>query len=141
MTKTDATPVTVVVCESQADLAGAGSFSDTLGGPPARSVRPRDLDDLERELEPGRPFRVLFLRIEDLLEALWDGNIRPEQWLEGSVHLAAREGEEWAASIRLQRLLAAWGRWTSRHRRTRIASGLILSLLAIAAAFTVLLVT
>lgn len=99
---------------------------------------PRDLNDLEDAIEAGRFARVLFATPGDFLEAVWSGDIRPAEWRKAAVRVefAAPVPNDVAAQV--WAVVERYEAWHARRRRAAIVSALILSGIAIAAAFGVI---
>ena len=102
-----------------------------------RTYALRDLDDLGRAIRAGQVDRVEFPTEVMLLASLWDGVLTAEDLRVVKVELAPPAGGAGVA-VSLAGLLTAWEAWSRRRRRQRTVAGLILSLVALAAAWGVL---
>ncbi len=104
----------------------------------AEWYEPGDSDDLDRAVREGRLRRVIFARLDHFLTALWSRSLTAQAWLTVSPQMdfacgVPAEDRAWAAAI-----LRSWVRWQRGHRRRQTVSGLILSAIALAAAFILL---
>jgi hypothetical protein len=142
---------TAVICERHgADAAAAQAFVDARGHRDVRWFAPRDLNDVEDAIEAGRIACVVFVRFEDFLTALWDEELAFERWLSAGVRVgfvhppdvapagvvhADNEALDDADTALAAAVDANWRRWRRARRRRTIVAGLILSALALAAAF------
>lgn len=97
----------------------------------------RDLDRLNGDVNEGRIKRVIFVRAEDLLEGIFNDEIRYGRWLTTGtqVELVEPAGTDTAAC--LAATARAWERHCVKHRRRQVVAGLILGTIAVAAAFIV----
>lgn len=94
-----------------------------------------DLDDADRDVIAGRLHTVVFLRWQDLLEGIFNGEVSFGRWRDIKVDLRFVEP---AGTDDLARLAAVSQAWTAHQRqcrRRRTVSGILLSLIALAAAF------
>lgn len=100
-----------------------------------RWFSPRDVDEVDAAARRGELRRVLFLQLDDLLEAVWQGEIDLIAWRARGVHVTYAEPRDGGAPDFVTVLADNWQRWEARHRRRQIVAGLVLSAIAIAAAF------
>ena len=97
---------------------------------------PRDADEVEQAIRAGQVRRVVFPQTVDFLRLLWDEVLTPEVWQAPGLHVEFA-GEDAAFSpAQIAGILAAWETWRHRRRQRRAIAGLILSAVAIAAAWT-----
>jgi len=115
----------------------------------ARWYLPKDVEDLERDLAGAGTACVLAADAETLLGALFDGLLSIETWARHGVRIETIAPspiiDDWnrclpsrEASV-LGGMAIAWADWRQTQRRRRIAAGVILSIVAIAAATVVAL--
>jgi hypothetical protein len=132
----------VAVVGLPADPAGdalrAYVASHVLGEAPTWFA-PRDLNDLEDAIEAGRFERVVFATPGDFLEAVWNGEIRPAAWRKAGVRVEFAErsapGDD---ATRAWSLAERYEAWRARRRQAAIVSAVVLSAIAIAAAFALI---
>lgn len=124
-----------VVCDRHgAEAARTESYLDEAGLS-ARWYALRDLDEADRDVIAGRLETVIFVRWRDLLEGIWNGEVSFDRWQERRVDLRFVESPGEGERACLDAVARAWFRYQRARRRRQIASGVILSLVAIAAAF------
>jgi hypothetical protein len=121
----------------------------------------RDLDDLDTDVCEGRVGRVIFARAEDLLAGVFNNEIKLGEWMAVGVRLDfLKESEQERTEIGNKKPVpsvkssstkdtgivpwlactaAAWERHRVGYRRRQIVAGAILGLIAVAAAFLVVL--
>ncbi len=130
MGRRDAVAV-VGVCDSP-ESAALCARVDARAPAEATWFAPRDLNDLEDAISAGRFGVVVFARPADFLEAVWSGDIRPALWRAAGVELefAETEGGEWMWEI-----AGRYEAWRGRRRGAAMASCVVLSAVAAAAAF------
>jgi len=129
----------VVICDSHGAAAETvRGYLTARGIGEAAWVGPHDADDVERAIVAGRVRRVIWPDVAAWLAALWGGQIvASHRWPGGlTVEFADVAGPLDASVVRA--IATAWDAWHARHRRRRAVAGLILSAVALAAAFAVL---
>jgi len=123
-----------IVCDR--DTAGAPAVEAYLasqGVADAAWFAPRDLDDVDRAVADGRVRRVVFPRLIDMLEGLWNEEIDAAAWLAAGVQIDLVESPSAGCP---PTLLESCQRWRTARRARRATAGLVLSVVALAAAFT-----
>jgi hypothetical protein len=95
----------------------------------------RDLDEVDRAVREGRLRRVVFDSMDQLLAGLWSGEIDAEAWVSAGVQVELRATAVHDQCALLRALLASWSVNARRSRRRRVVAGVILSVIAVAAAF------
>ncbi len=124
-----------VVCDRHGPEASrVEAYLDTVGLS-GRWYALNDLDDADRDVVRGRLDTVVFVRWQDLLEGIWNGEVSFDRWQERRVDLRFVESPGDDDRARLETVTRAWLRHKRAGRRRQIVSGIILSLVAIAAAF------
>lgn len=129
--------VIVVGDERGGGAAGVQEWLSAAGLTATRWLRPRDVDELPALLAELPQATVVFESLETLALALWNGE------LDGGAVLA-NAGRVCIAGTKAPDddvagpLLRAWGEFVGAHRRRRGIAGVILSIVAVAAAFAVL---
>jgi hypothetical protein len=106
-------------------------------GAAARWYALRDLDDLDVDVCAGRLGRVVFMSASDLLEGIWSGEITYSRWLAAGVTAEFVDSPGTDAAACLATVSQTWDAYGRRQKRRHTAAGLILSVIAIAAAFAV----
>ncbi len=99
---------------------------------------PRDVSNLEQAVRAGAVQRVMFLQTADFLGLLWDEVLTPEVWQAPAVSVVSAGSGDALTAAQITDILAAWQTWRHRRRRQRAIAGLILSAVAIAAAWLLL---
>ncbi len=130
----DATPARV----GQPRGASDNSVSYTFGNhipPDADWYARRDLDEVDRGVREGRVRRVIFPAIDELLTGLMSGEIDAAAWLAAGVRIEFPERPPGDVGELGRVLLEAWQSNARRRRRAQVVAGLILSGIAILAAF------
>jgi len=100
----------------------------------ATIFRCRELDDLDRAVRSGRVGEVVFVSPEDLLEAVWDGQVNFAAWRAGGVRVNFLRLPQNTDEL-FQRVLSCWDRWRLRRRRRQILATVLLSVAALLAAW------
>ena len=142
MNPQDSTIGVAVVCNrSDESAAAVETYLHATGSGPARWFAPRDVDEVDAALRSGAVRRIIFPRLANFLEALWNEPLTLDVWLapDTRVELAETAGPDDPA--RLRALVAAWQQTSRRQRRARAIAGFVLSVVALAAAFVLLAVT
>ncbi len=132
---------TAVVCDAGTGLsAQLEHFLAARGLAAAARYAPRDINDVERGIASGAIQHVVFATPTQLLELLWSAELDPDCWRRPELQIEFASAADPAAREGLPAsLLAAWQQHRRRQRHARIVAGLILSILAIGAAFVLLL--
>ena len=132
--RTASLPLIAVVCDRNGDAASAvQAYLQSPNIADAAWFGPRDLDDLDRAVRDGRVRRVIFPRLADMLEGLWNEEIDAAAWLAAGVQIDLADCPAGACP---PTLLKSWQRWRTARRGRRAIAGLVLSVIALAAAFT-----
>lgn len=129
--------IVIIARESDAGAAALGALAAKLGASEIRWLAPRDVDELDRVAASDK-LVVLFPTQADFLSALWEGRVSAETWSRVSVRFASPAAVPDAELARAT--IDAWRAWSIRQRRRRVVAGTILSLIALAAAATLVAV-
>jgi hypothetical protein len=97
----------------------------------------RDLDGLNCDVCAGRVNRVIFVRVQDFLEGIFNDEIKYARWQAAEVQVDFVESPEPDASAHLAALGRAWEKHCRARRRRQTVAGLILGTIAVAAAYVV----
>lgn len=128
-----------VVCDRHGDDAAAvAAFLQARDAATARWYAPRNLDEVDKAVRAGGVRQVVFARLDDVLEGMWDEEIMLEHWLAAGVRIELVESPEPTAHAQVQVVFESWHRWRRRHRRRQLVAGVTLSIVAMAAAFVLL---
>lgn len=100
---------------------------------------PRDADDVDRLVQTGQIDEVIVPDLALLLVAEWDNEIDAAAWYRAGITLTLIEPPPTDALSQSAHHSRTWRAWRRRQRRLRYVGGTILSLIAIAAAFVLLL--
>jgi len=106
----------------------------------ARWFAPGDVDDLVRALRGGGTWRTIWPNAATWLEALWDGRGPAACWVHSAVTVEFVEDGTMMTPAAVPALAEAWSAWRRRQRRRQAVAGVLLSLLALAAAFLLLMI-
>ena len=129
----------VVVCDrSQPDADKVQALLDRTGVTDAQWFAPRDVDDVDTTVRAGGVERVVFGGLREFLDAAWDDEIAPTAWHELGVRVefAGPPGEDSNAIIAA--VCQNWASWRRRHRQRQAVAGVLLSAVAIVAAFVII---
>ncbi len=127
----------IVVCDADGpDAEALRDYLQAHGLTDARWVAPRDIDEAEAALRSDDTATVLMPGLETLLTALWSDRLDVTVWRAAHTRITIVTQPD--AARCLPQLLDSWHTWRQSRRRARAVAGLILSLLAIAAAFAAL---
>jgi hypothetical protein len=97
----------------------------------------RDLDVLDAAVREDHVRCVVFKDVNDLLEEVWEGEVEIDRWLAKGVRVEFAEGLGADATAQADTVIRAWRRWNGRRCRRHVVAAMVLSLLALAAAFAV----
>lgn len=128
--------VTAVAIVGRQEDAAATSVDELL--PPDAAVRwyaPRDLDDVDRAARDGSVSRVVFAQPDVLLTALWSGELAIEEWPADTARVDVLHSAGTVPAAFIADLAASWARHRRVQRRRQAIAGVILSAVALAAAF------
>lgn len=127
---------TVVVCEHDSkDTAAMETYLRARQLTEARWYPRRDLDEVDRAIRSGDVQQVVFPKVSDLLDGFWTGEIAFDQWLAAGAKVEFVESPGQNISADIKTIFASWEQWRRPHRRRQIVAGIILSIVALAAAF------
>lgn len=115
------------------------AIRQTPEGAGARLFRTRDLNDVDAAVAAGEIKRVIFARLEDLLEGCWDEVVQVDQWNAAGARVDIVEMQGMNGSRVATLAYQSWREWNAARRRRQVIAGAILSALAIGAAFLVLI--
>ncbi|HOA72663.1 MAG TPA: hypothetical protein PL151_16610 [Phycisphaerae bacterium] len=128
-------PTVAAVCDPSGPHAARMAEYLQARGEPARWYAPRDLDDVDREVSAGRLRTAVFVNWRDLLEGIWHGEVTFSRWRAMRIDVQFLDSPGDDAGAQLEVVAQAWADYQQSRRRRRAISGLILSLIAVAAAF------
>ncbi len=111
-----------------------GQRGDGPAAPDGAWYAADDVGAVERGVRDGHVRRVVFAELDDLLEAVWSRAITLDTWLARGVQVEVAPSISTTDAL-VARLASSWAAWTRRHRRRQLWAGLVLSAVAIAAAF------
>ncbi|MCK4340701.1 MAG: hypothetical protein KAY37_03125 [Phycisphaerae bacterium] len=135
------TECVAVVCDRDGgDAPAMEAFLTAQGLADAEWFAPRDVDEVDQAVCTGRVRRVVFPTETQLLEALWNNEIAFEHWLASDLRLEFVKMCEPTSAAHVEAVFESWRRWQRRHRRRQFVAGIILSIVAIVAAFVLLLI-
>jgi hypothetical protein len=103
----------------------------------ARWCLPRDLDLIDRDVRERRVSRVIFGQCGDLLAGIWNGDVSFGEWRDTGVQVEFVESPGEDSAALLATVAHAWTRYCRAQRRRRLIAGVILSLIAVGAAFAI----
>jgi hypothetical protein len=126
-----------VVARIDGDEAQAIERRMTVQGRSVRWVVPRDLDLVDRDVREGRVNRVIFGQCGDLLAGIWNGDVSFAAWRDTGVQVEFVESPGEDSAALLATVAHAWTRYRLAQRRRRLIGGVILSLIAVVAAFAI----
>lgn len=132
---------TAVICEPHDDNAAAlEAYLQSRGLTDAEWFGPRDVDDVQRGLRAGTIRRVVLPGVSEFLDMLWDGVLDVELWLRADAWLELVESPPADPAEHLRQIVGSWQRSRRARRRRQIVAGLVLSAVAVLAAFALLAV-
>jgi hypothetical protein len=131
----DQSPPAGVVCDRQGPDAPLVEAYLRAKGLSAQWYALHDLDDADRDVIAGRLGTVVFVRWQNLLEGIWNGEVSFDRWVKSGVDLRFVESPGENGSACLETVSRAWAAQKRARRRRQTVSGIILSIIAIAAAF------
>ncbi|MFO0973328.1 MAG: hypothetical protein U1A27_07815 [Phycisphaerae bacterium] len=100
-----------------------------------RLFRADEMDDLDQAVRAGTVRRVALPDLEVMLGAIWDGDVAWAEWRRRGVELELPGTSADGAAATLDSVAAAWRTWSAARRRWNTIAGVLLSLVALAAAF------
>jgi hypothetical protein len=127
--------VAVVGDRQSPHAARVQAYLQANGVSDATWYAPRNVDDVEQALRAGEVQRVVFPQTADFLELLWDELLTPEVWQTPGLRVEFAGPDGALLPEQIAGILETWGTWRRRRRRQRAVAGLLLSALAIAAAW------
>lgn len=97
---------------------------------------PKDDDQMNEALSSGRHDRAVFANLDGLLEAIWSGHAKVDQWRRAGVRIEfasapCSDPAVWQALV--EQTCDSYERWCRRRRRRQVVTACILSALALAA--------
>lgn len=129
----------VIGSRDDAHASNICALLDAHGAPATKWYRPYDADDVSAAIRKGTVARVVFPSLEILLDVLWleRANLRDWQAAGVPINVAGPTTENVVdVAIAAQQ---SWQRWRAAHRRRQVVAGVLLSVVALAAAFGLLL--
>lgn len=134
MTQDDAPTRTAVVCEKGGSQAATmQAYLQAEGLTDARWFATHDADDVDEAVRDGQVDRVVFTDLAALLDAIWDEEIQFDRWQSAGVvvsFVTPPEPETTASAV-----YESWRVWHRRQRRRRAIAGAVLTAVALAAGF------
>jgi hypothetical protein len=128
-----------VVCDRHSEHAAlVEEYLREQGVADAEWYLPRDVDEVDQALRAGQVRHVIFPTLDDFLAALWDEPLTLENWLAPSVSIELARPSGPTDAARAAALIASWRSYRERRRRAQAVAGVLLSAVAVAAAFVVL---
>jgi hypothetical protein len=128
-----------VICEPGSEHAEPlRAYLRSQGIEDARWYPPRDIDDVDMLIRRGTTDHVILHSWQTLLVGLWDQRIAFDQWTRAGVRVETLEPTPGDTGSLTTHVLATWSAWQQRRQRRQIIAGSLLSILALAAAFTIL---
>ncbi len=132
-----ASPVVVVVGPAQGpDAELVRAHLKGQGGYEPEWLASGDLGDLDRAVRRGSVRCVVFPRLSQLLEALWNEEIDVAAWRAAGVRIDVAEAGASTESGSLAAVLDAWSQFRGARRWRQAVAGVLLSAVALLAAFT-----
>jgi len=116
-------------------VAQVSERPDRKGADHAEWYSAFDLDQVDRAVRDGRVRRVTFDSLDQFLAGLWNGEIDAAAWLAAEVQVGFDEPATVEQSALSRAVLTSWSAASRNNRRRQVIAGLILSAIAIAAAF------
>ena len=117
------------------DAAVMEAFLRAQGATEAPWYLPSDLNDVDRAVCEGRVRRVVFDSLSTLLEGVWNGDIEFSRWLATGTQVDFAEPPGQSTCAHVQAVFESWEQWQRRRRRRQVTAGVILSVVALVAAF------
>jgi len=134
-TKSQIGSVAVVCDVGSAAAAAMQAFLRAEAIEDALWYAPREVDEVDRAVQAGTVGRVIFPRPADLLTPLWNHELALDDWWARGVQVDFVEPPEPAPVALLQTVAHHWSEWRRHHRRRQALAGVLLSAVALAAAF------
>ena len=132
----------LVVCDPHSPArAAVETYLQENGSAAAAWYAARDVDDVDRRVRAGGVRVVVFPSAAELLDVVWTDGIALDAWLAAGARIvfADTTSSDFSAAC-LPLIWTSWQRWRRRRRRQQVVAGLILSAVAVAGAFPLLLV-
>ncbi|MGD8450925.1 MAG: hypothetical protein PVJ57_03830 [Phycisphaerae bacterium] len=133
MNERDDTPIIIV--GGQNDALAASVEELVPAGAAVRWCAPRDVDEVDRAAREKSASRVIFTQTDVLLGGLWSGTLAVDEWPAGAVRVEVLHPAGAVPAAFVADLVADWGRHRRAQRRRQAVAGVILSAVALAAAF------
>jgi hypothetical protein len=125
-----------VLCDPQGRAAPlVDAYLRASGVTGATWYAPPDVDDMEHAVRAGKVQRIVFPETTAFLAPLWDEVLTPETWQTLGVRVEFARSDDALTPAQLAGVVTSWQRWRRRRHRQRAIAGLILSAVAIAAAW------
>lgn len=136
-----ATRVAVVCNRQSGAAAGVDAHLQAHGITDAVWYAPSEVDDVDRVVRAGQVARVVFPALSDFLAVLWDEVLTVEAWQAPGMAIEFAEPDNVVPAAQVSAILERWRQWQLRRHRQRAVAGLILSALAVAAAWVLVALT
>lgn len=125
-----------VVCDPHSgDATAAKAFLKANGIVGAQWYTPHDVADVDKAVRAGTIHRVVFLRISDLLEAMWSGDIAADRWSAVGANVDFIESSAQTPTAYAQIAIRSWAYWRRCDRQRQAIAGAAFSALALAITF------
>ncbi|UCG33894.1 MAG: hypothetical protein JSU68_04505 [Phycisphaerales bacterium] len=128
--------VAVVGDENGPETAAVEQLLRQWNGCNARWYARRDLNRVDAAVRGDHVRCVVFTDVDDLLEEVWEGEVEIDRWLAKGVRVEFARGLGADASAHVESVLRSWRRWNRRRRRRHVVAAVVLSVMALVAAFT-----
>jgi len=136
MSETRAASGVAVVCErGSTAVALVEDYLRARGVTDAGWHAPRDVDEVEDGLRAGQYRRVVFAGLADFLALLWEDALAVGRWRGAGVAIEFAQPADAGAAGQVATILETWVQVRARRRRAQAVAGLVLSAVAVAAAF------
>lgn len=135
-------PIRWAICaiSNGPDSDALRAMLSSLGADDAVWFRPRDVEDLDQAIRRGEFQAAVFVDVPALLTAIFDGFVDYEEWQRQGVRVEFLHKSDTNPAALLE-FSRTWSTWSARTRRRRTAASLILSIVAIAAATALVLLS
>ncbi len=129
----------LVVCDPHSPArAAVETYLRADGSAAAAWYAPRDVDDVDRRVRAGGVRVVVFPSAAELFDIVWTDGIALDGWLATGTRIVFADATGDFPTGCLPLIWTSWQRWRRRQRRQQVVAGLILSAVAVAAAFALL---